>query len=395
MKIKYNILSLGIFLKSVLFIDTILCTDYSWYSNFRYRLKNDTSEDVIKNTISSSSELRTRLGLKIIKNNAMGHFVLQDSRTLGEPKNNSGITRETLPVFFHQAYFNLKLNKYNLTIGRFELAFGNQRIIAKNNWNNVGRSFEGVLLKGHYEILDLYYHAFSLPLHEQISNYHDNSKDNWLSGLYLSKYFTTNPGNKLSTEAYYMFSQDSTEKYSYNMFGSRMEMNWNTLLVESEFAFQLNDSINANLFSINFGFQPKKYKFFNNITVGFEQVSGNDTTTLDKEEGFSKYFGARHKHHGFYDYKEHKKYFGHLHDGLNEINVKTNMDILKRTNLLIALHNFRSAVKNIHYGNEVDFIFKTKHNDEFSSEIGSVFYFPDQGNEKTLPFFYLMITANF
>ncbi len=395
MKIKYNILSLGIFLKSVLFIDTILCTDYSWYSNFRYRLKNDTSEDVIKNTISSSSELRTRLGLKIIKNNAMGHFVLQDSRTLGEPKNNSGITRETLPVFFHQAYFNLKLNKYNLTIGRFELAFGNQRIIAKNNWNNVGRSFEGVLLKGHYEILDLYYHAFSLPLHEQISNYHDNSKDNWLSGLYLSKYFTTNPGNKLSTEAYYMFSQDSTEKYSYNMFGSRMEMNWNTLLVESEFAFQLNDSIKANLFSINFGFQPKKHQFFNSITVGFEQVSGNDTTTLDKEEGFSKYFGARHKHHGFYDYKEHKKYFGHLHDGLNEINVKTNMDILKRTNLLIALHNFRSAVKNIHYGNEVDFIFKTKHNDEFSSEIGSVFYFPDQGNEKTLPFFYLMITANF
>lgn len=395
MKIKYNILSLGIFLKSVLFIDTILCTDYSWYSNFRYRLKNDTSEDVIKNTISSSSELRTRLGLKIIKNNAMGHFVLQDSRTLGEPKNNSGITRETLPVFFHQAYFNLKLNKYNLTIGRFELAFGNQRIIAKNNWNNVGRSFEGVLLKGHYEILDLYYHAFSLPLHEQISNYHDNSKDNWLSGLYLSKYFTTNPGNKLSTEAYYMFSQDSTEKYSYNMFGSRIEMNWNTLLVESEFAFQLNDSIKANLFSINFGFQPKKHQFFNSITVGFEQVSGNDTTTLDKEEGFSKYFGARHKHHGFYDYKEHKKYFGHLHDGLNEINVKTNMDILKRTNLLIALHNFRSAVKNIHYGNEVDFIFKTKHNDEFSSEIGSVFYFPDQGNEKTLPFFYLMITANF
>tara|TARA_B110000003_G_scaffold260523_1_gene281417 strand:+ start:2348 stop:3535 length:1188 start_codon:yes stop_codon:yes gene_type:complete len=395
MKIKYNILSLGIFLKSVLFIDTILCTDFSWYSNFRYRLKNDTSEDVIKNTISSSSELRTRLGLKIIKNNAMGHFVLQDSRTLGEPKNNSGITGETLPVFFHQAYFNLKLNKYNLTIGRFELAFGNQRIIAKNNWNNVGRSFEGVLLKGHYEILDLYYHAFSLPLHEQISNYHDNSKDNWLSGLYLSKYFTTNPGNKLSTEAYYMFSQDSTEKYSYNMFGSRMEMNWNALLVESEFAFQLNDSINANLFSINFGFRTKKHQFFNSITVGFEQVSGDDTTTLDKEEGFSKYFGARHKHHGFYDYKEHKKYFGHLHDGLNEINVKTNMDILKRTNLLVALHNFRSAVKNIHYGNEVDFIFKTKHNDEVSSEIGSIFYFPDQGNKKTLPFFYLMITANF
>ena len=75
-------------------------------------------------------------------------------------------------------------------------------------------------------------------------------------------------------------------------------------------------------------FKTKKYKFFNNITVGFEQVSGDDTTTLDKEEGFSKYFGARHKHHGFYDYKEHKKYFGHLHDGLNEINIKTNFKLM-------------------------------------------------------------------
>ena len=77
------------------------------------------------------------------------------------------------------------------------------------------------------------------------------------------------------------------------------------------------------------------------------------------------------------------------------MNVKTNIDILKRTNLLVALHNFKSAVKNIQYGNEVNFIFKTKHNEEVSSEIGSVFYFPDQGDKKTLPFFYLMIIANF
>ena len=394
MKVKNNILSLGIFLKSILFIDTILCTDYTWYSNFRYRLKNDTSEDVIKNKISSSSELRTRLGLKIINENAMGHFVIQDSRTVGESKNNSGITGQTLPVFFHQAYFNLKLNKHSLTIGRFELAFGNQRIIAKNNWNNVGRSFEGVLLKGHNEILDLNYHAFSLPLHEHISNHHDNSKDNWLSGVYLNKYFTAEPGNKLSTEAYYMFSQDSTEKYSYNMFGSRIEVNWNLLLLESEFAFQLNDSINANLFSINFGFQPEKYKFFNSITVGFEQVSGDDTTTLDKEEGFSKYFGARHKHHGFYDYKEHKKYFGHLHDGLNEINIKTNFKLMNYSSLLIAFHNFTSSYKKEKYGSEFDFILKTRHNKQLSSELGVCLYQEEKNKNNILPFLYLSLNVS-
>jgi len=394
MKMKNNILSLGIFLKFILLIDIVLSTDYNWYSNFRYRIKNDTSEDVIKNTISSSSELRTRLGLKITSDNAMGHFVLQDSRTVGESKNNSGITGETLPVFFHQAYFNLKLKKYSLTIGRFELAFGNQRIIAKNNWNNVGRSFEGVLLKTYYEILGLNYHVFSLPLYEQISNHHDNSKDNWLSGVYLNKYFTTKPSNKLSAEAYYMFYQDSTEKYSYNMFGSRIEMNWNALLLESEFAFQLNDSINANLFSLNIGFQPKKYKFFNSIAVGFEQVSGDDTTTLDKEEGFSKYFGARHKHHGFYDYKEHKKYFGHLHDGLNEINIKTNFKLMNYSSLLIAFHNFKSSYKKEKYGSEIDFILKTRHNKQLSSELGVCLYQEEKYKKDILPFLYLSLNVS-
>ena len=324
----------------------------------------------------------------------MGHFVLQDSRTVGESKNNSGITGETLPVFFHQAYFNLKLNKHSLTIGRFELAFGNQRIIAKNNWNNVGRSFEGVLLKTYYEILDLNYHVFSLPLYEQISNHHDNSKDNWLSGVYLNKYFTTKPSNKLSAEAYYMFYQDSTEKYSYNMFGSRIEMNWNALLLESEFAFQLNDSINANLFSLNIGFQPKKYKFFNSIAVGFEQVSGDDTTTLDKEEGFSKYFGARHKHHGFYDYKEHKKYFGHLHDGLNEINIKTNFKLMNYSSLLIAFHNFKSSYKKEKYGSEIDFILKTRHNKQLSSELGVCLYQEEKYKKDILPFLYFSLNVS-
>ena len=129
----------------------------------------------------------------------------------------------------------------------------------------------------------------------------------------------------------------------------------------------------------------------------FVNLKMNDTNQgiYALEEGFSKEFGARHKHHGYYDYKDHRKYFGHDHDGLNEVNMKANIDILKSTNLLVALHSFRSAVNDIYYGREMNFIFKTKHNNEVSSEIGSVFYFPDQGDEKTLPFFYLMITAGF
>ena len=74
----------------------------------------------------------------------------------------------------------------------------------------------------------------------------------------------------------------------------------------------------------------------------------------------------------------------------------TNIDILRSTNLLVALHSFRSAVNDIYYGHEMNFIFKTKHNNEVSSEVGSVFYLPPYLEEdNTPPFFYLMITANF
>ena len=73
----------------------------------------------------------------------------------------------------------------------------------------------------------------------------------------------------------------------------------------------------------------------------------------------------------------------------------TNIDILRSTNLLVALHRFRSAVNDIYYGHEMNFIFKTKHNNEVSSEIGSVFYLPNQEADNTPPFFYLIITANF
>ena len=128
--------------------------------------------------------------------------------------------------------------------------------------------------------------------------------------------------------------------------------------------------------------------------MGLDRISGDDSST-EVAEGFSKEFGARHKHHGYYDYKDHRKYFGHDHDGLNEVNMKANIDILRSTNLLVALHSFRSAVNDIYYGHEMNFIFKTKHNNEVSSEIGSVFYLPDPEEDNTPPFFYLMITANF
>ena len=90
--------------------------------------------------------MRSRLGLHILSGAVSGHFTLQDSRTLGAEDNYAGLANSTVSAFFYQAYFNFRYHNQLIQAGRFELPLGKQRIMAKNNWSNVGRSFEGVLI---------------------------------------------------------------------------------------------------------------------------------------------------------------------------------------------------------------------------------------------------------
>jgi len=172
--------SIGLFV--FIFMENSFCTDYNWSANLRYRLKTDTSDDVEESSVSSLSEMRSRIGLDVLGDNATAHFILQDSRIIGAPDNSAGVTGNTIGSTLHQVYFTYEWYKRIFQVGRFELALGNQRIIAKNNWNNTGRSFEGVLVKGKTRIGEGM--LFALPVVESHNTEHDDSKDRVLSGMY-------------------------------------------------------------------------------------------------------------------------------------------------------------------------------------------------------------------
>ena len=394
----------------VLILDFGISQEYNWSANLRFRARTDKASSIDwQKTSATITETRSRLGLDILGEYASAKFILQDSRYLGNSENNPGVTAVTASPFLHQAFFtfsNLKIPFFDydfVKIGRFELALGNQRLIAKNNWNNIGRSFEGFLGKDNFLSGELL--LMHLFINETMNESHDDKKDGVIDGVYWTKTIPFLEQNSVY-DVYFLnfrnmnFIESYNSLVSYNNIGLRFNGQKDNFILESELTLQTSsgtsskNDVSASLFSFNLGYKPDGIGLLNSVFLGLDRISGDDSST-ETAEGFSKEFGARHKHHGYYDYNLHKKYFGHGHDGLNEINVKANIDILKRTNLLVALHNFKSAVKNIQYGNEVNFIFKTKHNDEVSSEIGSVFYFPDQGDKNTLPFFYLMITANF
>ena len=394
----------------ILILDFGISQEYNWSANLRFRARTDKASSVDwQKTFAAITETRSRLGLDILGEFASAKFILQDSRYLGNVENNPGVTATTASPFLHQAYFtfsNLKIPFFDydfVKVGRFELALGNQRLIAKNNWNNIGRSFEGFLGKDSFLSGELL--LMHLFINETMNESHDDKKDGVIDGVYWTKTIPFLEQNSVY-DVYFLnfrnmdFLGSGNSLASYNNIGLRFNGQKDNFALESELTLQNSsgtsskNNVSASLFSFNLGYKPDGIGLLNSVFLGLDRISGDDSST-ETAEGFSKEFGARHKHHGYYDYNLHKKYFGHGHDGLNEINVKANIDILKRTNLLVALHNFKSVVKDIYYGSEVNFIFKPKHNEEISSEIGSVFYFPDQGSEKTLPFFYLMITAGF
>ena len=381
------------FLFILIFVNLSYSEETKWFGNLRYRTLQD--KDAIENTWSSFSEMRSRLGFLFERQKIVSSFILQESKVIGKGDNFSGVTTKPLSPFFYEVSFKIKdlLSENEIyQFGRFELALGNQRIISKNNWNNVGRTFEGFLYSG-----NLYKknraNVFSLGLNEQVSEENDDSKDSWLNGIYYSAAIKQLENSFL--EFYYLDLKDSIDINSYATAGSRIDANLNQFNLEGEFAVQTSSNISSQLFSLNISYKPKRISFLNKISFGYDYISGDDSTTT-KLEGFSKYFGARHKFHGFYDYSDHKSFMDNEHKGLNELNIKAVLDLFFDSKLFISIHNFKSNTHEKDYGNEIDFVLKKNLSSLLSLESGFIFYFPSLNeNDDVLPFSYLTLTAKF
>ena len=381
------------FLFILIFVNLSYSEETKWFGNLRYRTLQD--KNAIENTWSSYSEMRSRLGFSFERQKIVSSFILQESKVIGEGDNFPGVTTRPLSPFFYEVSFKIKdlLSENELyQFGRFELALGNQRIISKNNWNNVGRTFEGFLYSG-----NLYKknraNVFSLGLNEQVSEENDDSKDSWLNGIYYSAVIKQLENSSL--EFYYLDLKDSISINSYATAGSRIDANLNQFNVEGEFAVQTSSNISSQLFSLNISYKPKRISFLNKISFGYDYISGDNSTTT-KLEGFSKYFGARHKFHGFYDYSDHKSFMDNEHEGLNELNIKAVLDLFFDSKLFVSIHNFKSNTHEKDYGNEIDFVLKKNLSSLLSFESGFIFYFPSSNeNDDVLPFSYLALTAKF
>ncbi len=117
--------------------------------------------------------------------------------------------------------------------------------------------------------------------------------------------------------------------------------------------------------------------------IGFDYLSGDDSSTGDKVEGWSPKYGTNHKFYGFMDYF----YVGNGHGGGNEnsaglvdIYLKTAFKLGKKSSLLAHLHHFLSAEERVNsstgesydgsLATEIDLVYTRKLSPELALKAG-------------------------
>jgi Alginate export len=280
---------------------------------------------------------RVRLNVKAKLSEDLTAFAeVQDARFWGQAFSTIGNVRN---IDLHQAYLqidNVLTRSLSLKVGRQELSYGNERLIGAFDWDNVGRSFDGI--KAVYakdswsadlfatRVADLTGFFFPIPrVSEQpLSSVDDDddveldpllfSDDQDLYGAYL-KFFKDNPKYKL--ELYGLFLRDGSfirgetgrgrgsSSLIYTM-GTRQEVNFDSgIYYEGEVAFQTGnrgrDDHRALALAARLG---KNFKISRSPRFGFEYdfATGDDNFMDGESREFINLFADNHTHYGYIDY---------------------------------------------------------------------------------------------
>ena len=337
-------------------------------------------------SFNNQNYLRTRFAVSFDNDDYSSFVQLQDSRVFGTETNTlKDGTADALDV--HQAYFKLKnLFGVPLTakVGRFEAAYGPQRLMGAVGWHNIGRSFDGVIFNLTNDFANVDFFNFKQV---EASTVNDNDDFN-VRGAYA--HLSLMDGHK--TQA---FAIQDGDRMTFGGYGKGV---FAGVSYELEFAMQNgteSDDVNYGgmMYGLNAGYKIAGMT----LSAGVDFVSGDDTTTTDVNESFNTLYATNHKYYGYMDYFLNLPvHTGGL--GLSDIHVKMSGLKVAGHVVNVAYHMFNADQSEDSFGNELDITLVKKYADNVKIVAGYSIFMPGKLKEENganASFAYLMTIVNF
>jgi hypothetical protein len=386
---------------------------FSGQLRHRYEMSNKDFDAT--NDASNTSYLRSRFNAVFQPSyDVKAMLQIQNTKTLGS---NSGTLAyaDDDRLFFHQGYVQLTdlfFNNFDFKLGRYEVAYGPQRLIGAVGWHNIARSFDGFTATYHHSFADV--DLFHLQINEDENDTEEpvDTVDTYLTGIYTNFKF-----DDYTAQAFYY--TDKVGANNRNTFGVYAKGKiFGGLSHETEFAMQTVDTLTANMYAVNLTYKLGDYK----ISAGYDHLSGADG---DKQGAFFNSYATNHKYYGYMDY-----FLANPTNGLNDMHFKLSGLSFKGINMKLAYHifntdtpyeifadskpiinddgtesgNFYDAFNSTDLGSEIDLTFVKKYNDNVKFVAGYSTFTAGEvfshdlwkgDKSKTADWFYLMTIINF
>ncbi len=331
---------------------------------------------------NSFTELRSRLGVKFTPSaNLTGFVQIQDSRVSGTE---GGTLSDSKNLDLHQAYFNIKnifKLPFNLKIGRMELSYGAQRLIGSVGWHNVGRSFDGSVLKLVTKPVDIDF--ISARVNE--SGLVGDSLDQYL----FSAYGNLKVVEKLNLQPFVIAEKTNRIDFTRVTIGLHVSCKDKKKAFQHELdaAYQLgtqktDQDISAFMAAFNLGYTFNT-KIKPMLGAGVAYLSGDDGADASKYKVFNTLYATNHKFYGYMDYFLNiPKHTYNL--GLMDIHGKASIVPFEKFKLALAYHMFNANADyklidgntSTSFGSEIDLTLAYKYSSNVKFVGGFSFFTP-------------------
>ncbi len=409
----------------VMFTGTLFAQSVNFDTQVRYRgefSKNmgDIHQAFKNATAGDSFELlRTRIGAHFTDGSGIGAYLqIQDSRAFGEEFNTlTDAKADALDL--HQGFIvlsNLFDSKFNLKLGRMELAYGNQRLVGAVNWSNTGRAFDGAQLVYHNDK-----HRFDLFQMKLTDN---TAEEDYDPEMYFSgAWYTMKPDENRTLHIFGLsnFNNDrisgGVDDHARKLYkftgGFDYSAKKDNLSYEVEGAYQFGKEyfvqtgtrldVGAYMFGsrVKYNFESEKKQF---LGVGFDYLSGDDDNNDDSYGAFNTLYATGHKYFGYMDYYLNVTgSTGSL--GLMDMMVNSGITLNEKASLAGDFHILQFANENFAgssaLGSEIDLTFKYKYAESVDFQAGASIYIPGEvmkntdDNDSPAFWFYTSLVYNF